>query len=99
MENSSSPSTLTKRRKSPAPCPTYWIERQPDSSPPPDVLLLLLGWVGEDETEEASPMIATGFYSSKIEQYLNVDHQALEQDGDITHYHVIQKPDGTFFYL
>lgn len=88
--------STTKKTGKKLPSPTYWIERTPDSSPPADVLLLLLGY----ENEEAGTTLAvTGFYSSKLEQFLDVHHTALEQDNTVTHYHVIVMPNGSPFYL
>ena len=80
------------------PTPTFWIERtsSKDGNPPADVLLLLYGY---SKTEEASPIIQAGFYSSDINTFLAEDHQALEQENVITHYHVIQLPDGNTFSL
>lgn len=75
------------------PKPTFWIENKPEGTPPAEVLLLMLGW-REDEEGDKDKVFYHGYYSEKLNIFLETSGLALEEEATITHYHIVHDEKG-----
>lgn len=72
------------------PVPTHWIRRVPDGDPPGETLLLMQAYDGEHE----NPIVELGYWSSKLNQFLSLESQAIEENFKVHSYHIVHDEDG-----
>lgn len=80
------------------PKPTDWIENKPEGTPPAEVLLLMLGW-REIEEDEKVQVFYTGYFSEKLNIFLETSGLALEEEATITHYHIVHDEKGNIISM